>query len=212
MKEWHRGKEGYNFKYNHETLLNYGMNRWGLNKSSSVGKTSDLIRDCAPHKYDQWLEYYFQKAQQNKHNGVVITGEYITELGAVLYTKLTEVVAKELESISLEECIDYVFNLVINRTYEGYLTEIKTIYGYLEHELQREIKPAPDEWDRLYNVDFFIQIYATSCIGIQIKPLTGKSLNDYQWGAMHRENHNKFTKKLRGKYSSCIPKRLGIKK
>jgi hypothetical protein len=34
------------------------------------------------------------------------------------------------------------------------MTEIKTIYGQLEYELGLKIEPAPDKWDRLYNVDF----------------------------------------------------------
>ncbi len=64
--------------------------------------------------------------------------------------------------------------MVINRTFDGYITEIKTIYGQLQVDLQRvypniKIEPAPDEWDRLYNVDFFILINE-NYIGIQIKP------------------------------------------
>ncbi len=34
-----------------------------------------------------------------------------------------------------------------------------------------QIKPAPDDWDRLYNVDFFIEV-KNKYIGIQIKPIT----------------------------------------
>ena len=33
-KEWILGNEGENLKFKRETLLNYGMNRWGLNKGS----------------------------------------------------------------------------------------------------------------------------------------------------------------------------------
>ena len=50
------------------------------------------------------------------------------------------------------------------------MTEIKTIYGQLEKELGVKIEPAPDEWDRRYNVDFFIKI-KEKYIGIQIKPV-----------------------------------------
>ncbi len=154
MKDWHKEKDGENYRYLRETLLNYGLNRWGLNKAASVGKTSELIRSCAPKTYQDWVDFYFNKAVQNKKNGIPITIDYIEELGKTLYVKLTEVVSKELESISLEECIDYVYNLVINRTFEGYQTEIKTIYGILEKELGCTIKPAPDKWDRSYSVDF----------------------------------------------------------
>ena len=41
-QEWISGREGKNLKFKRETLLNYGMNRWGLNKAHSVGPTSEL--------------------------------------------------------------------------------------------------------------------------------------------------------------------------
>jgi len=64
-----------------------------------------------------------------------------------------------VEQITEQDCIDYMFNMVIDRTFDGYMTEIKTIYGQLEKELGLKelglkIEPTPDEWDRLYNVDF----------------------------------------------------------
>lgn len=61
----------------------------------------------------------------------------------------TEII-KFCESIGF----DYMVNKFIKRTYDGYVTEIKTIYGQLENLLNVEIQPAPDEWDRKYNVDF----------------------------------------------------------
>ena len=72
--------------------------------------------------------------------------------------KLSGVVQNELNSIQEEECIDYAYNLVLNRTYEGYRSEIETIYGQLESILDVKIQPAPDEWDRTFNVDFYIEV------------------------------------------------------
>jgi len=143
-KEWISGSEGHNLKFKRETLLNYGMNRWGLNKAYSVGPTSELIRACAPKSFKDWEEFYFNNAKQKKKEGVPITREYITGLGQTLYIKISEVVRNELDSISEEECIDYAYNLVLNRTYEGYQAEIDTIYGQLESIVNRRIKPAPD--------------------------------------------------------------------
>ena len=59
--------------------------------------------------------------------------------------------------------------MVINRTFDGYQSEIQTIYGQLEKILGIKIEPAPDEWDRGYNVDYFIKI-RKKYIGLQIKP------------------------------------------
>ena len=172
MNSWHKSQEGRNYKYHRETLLNYGMNRWGLNKTHSVDKVSELIRKCAPDSYETWVNYYFEHAQQQKRDGIKITEEYIKDLGSKLYVKLSEVIHKELSSITEEECIDYVYNLVINHTYEGYFTEINTVYGALQKELGVEIEPAPDAWDRRYCVDYFIKITKQRFIGIQIKPVT----------------------------------------
>ena len=116
-----------------------------------------------------------------------------------LYIKLSEVVQKELLSITENECIDYAYNLVLNRTYEGYVTEIETIYGQLEGAVGRKIEPAPDNWDRAYRVDFFIKVF-DNYIGIQIKPISAsQALNQYQWIEMHANNHAKFEKKYGGK-------------
>lgn len=198
-KEWILGSEGRNLKFKRETLLNYGMNRWGLNKAQSVGTTSELIRACAPGTFEDWENYYFNTAQQKKRDGIRVTRDFISGLGQTLYIKLTEVVQNELESITEEECIDYAYNLVLNRTYEGYRAEIETIYGQLQSIVQRKIEPAPDDWDRTYGVDFFIKV-SDSYIGLQVKPISaGKSLNDYQWIEMHRNNHTKFQAKFGGK-------------
>ena len=143
-KEWIAGKEGRNLKFKREALLNYGMNRWALNKASSVGPTSELIRRCAPKSFEYWEKFYFDNAVQKKREGLKVTREYITDLGRKLYVKLSEVVQNELESVEEQECIDYAYNLVLNRTYEGYRSEVETVYGQLEAELGVKIHPAPD--------------------------------------------------------------------
>ena len=198
-KVWTNGTEGHNIKYKRETLLNYGMNRWGLNKASSVGATSELIRTCAPSNYAEWVEFYFDKAVQKKKSGIKIKQEYLRTLGEELYLKLSENVQNELHSITEEECIDYVYNLVINRTYEGYITEIETIYGQLSKLLGYTIETAPDKWDRTFGVDFYISI-GEHFLGIQINPVSTKaSIHQYQWIEQNRENHHRFTDRYQGK-------------
>ena len=79
-----------------------------------------------------------------------------------------------MNEVTEADCINYMYNLVINRTFDGYMTEIQTIYGQLQQLVGVEIKPAPDEWDRGYNVDFFIEVNG-KYIGLQIKPASGVS-------------------------------------
>lgn len=81
---------------------------------------------------------------------------------------------------------------MINRTFDGYQTEIQTVYGPLQNILGVSIKPAPDEWDRLYNVDFFIEVNG-KYIGLQIKPITFEhTFEDYKWKEMQEATHLKF--------------------
>jgi len=46
---------------------------------------------------------------------------------------------------------------VLNRTYEGYITEIETVYCQLESAIGYKIEPVSDEWDRKYCVDFILK-------------------------------------------------------
>jgi len=174
-----------------EWILNSVTNRFQLNFKRNVGATSESIRKCEPKTLQQWSDYYFSEVRSKEH---------IEELGRRLYIKITEVVHAEMEAITEQDCIDYLLNQVINRTFDGYQTEINTIYGQLEQELNCEISPAPDKWDRLFNVDFFIQV-KDKYVGIQIKPVN----KDIQLSQIFKERniqkttHLKFEKQFGGK-------------
>jgi hypothetical protein len=127
--------------------------------------------------------------------------------------KITEVIQVEVEEITEQECIDYMVQLVIDRTFDGYMTEIKTIYGQLEKDLQVKIEPAPDQWDRLFNVDFFIKIKG-SYIGIQIKPVhQGIQLSQiFKEKDLQLKTHAEFTKQYGGKVFYIFSTKVGEKK
>lgn len=126
--------------------------------------------------------------------------EHIIDLGSKLHIKITEVISAEVDEITEEDCIDYMLKLVIDRTFDGYMTEIKTIYGQLERELRYKIEPAPDKWDRLFNVDFFIKINK-KYIGLQIKPVNqGIQLSQiFKEKGIQEKTHEKFEKEFGGK-------------
>jgi len=100
---------------------------------------------------------------------------------------------------SAEDCINFIYTLVINRTFDGYQSEIQTIYGQLEKTLGVKIEAAPDEWDRGYNVDYFIKIN-DKYIGLQIKPAgyeyITQIINERE---QQKKTHEKFTAKYGGK-------------
>ena len=187
-----------------EWILNSAMNRFQLNFSRNVGSVSEAIRRCSPKQIEDWEKYYFKNVRSKEH---------IEELGRKLYVKITEVITAEVEGIKEEDCIKYMFEMVINRTYQGYVTEIQTIYGQLQEILKVKIEPAPDEWDRLYNVDFFIKI-KESHIGLQIKPAGGVSHipEIFKERSLQETTHEKFTKKYGGKVFYIISVKTGDKK
>jgi len=82
----------------------------------------------------------------------------------------------------------------------------------LESILGVKIQPAPDEWDRTFNVDFYIGVME-KFIGLQIKPISsGQALNQYQWIKMHEVNHEKFKNKFGGRVFFIYSIKSGKKK
>lgn len=174
-----------------EWILNSATNRFQLNFKRNVGATSEEIRKCEPKSLEEWKIYYFTNVRSEEH---------ITELGKRLYVKITEVLSAEIAEVTEEDCINYIKTLVIDRTYEGYTTEIKTVYGQLQEMLDVKIFPAPDEWDRHFNVDFYIKI-GDSYIGLQIKPVsvTANLHEIYKEKNIQLASHKVFQEKYGGK-------------
>lgn len=173
-----------------EWILNQANMRWGLTRKNKVGPVSELIRKCSPKILEEWEAYYYKNAYPKAD---------LEQLGRELYIKITEVCQAEIENITEQDCINFIINLVINRTYDGYQSEIQTIYGRLQHELGVKVEPAPDEWDRGYNVDFFIKVN-DKYIGLQIKPAgyayITQIINELEF---QKKTHQKFTAKYGGK-------------
>jgi len=187
-----------------EWILNSAMNRFQLNFKRNVGAVSEAIRLCAPKTVDDWKKYYLTNVRPKEH---------IDELGKKLYVKITEVISAEVEDITEQDCIEYLYTVVIDRTFDGYMTEIKTIYGQLQEILGVKIEPATDEWDRLFNVDFFIKI-KDKYIGLQVKPAGGVSHipQIFKEHSLQLATHKKFTDKFGGKVFYVISIKEGDKK
>lgn len=187
-----------------EWILNSAMNRFQLNFKRNVGATSEAIRKCSPKTLEEWREYYYTNIKSEQH---------IEELGKKLYVKITEVIQAEVGDVTEQDCIDYMKQLVIERTYDGYTTEIQTIYGQLQAILKITIEPAPDEWDRLFNVDFFIKIN-DKYLGLQIKPVNqGLQLPEiFKEYGLQQETHKKFTEVFGGKVFYLFSQKINGKK
>ncbi|MBQ7499557.1 MAG: MjaI family restriction endonuclease [Clostridia bacterium] len=187
-----------------EWILNSATNRFQLNFKRNVGATSEAIRKCSPKSLDEWQTYYFENVR---------TEDQIVELGKKLYIKISEVLVAEIDEITEEDCINYIKQLVIDRTYDGYVREIKTVYEQLQLLIQEKIEPAPDEWDRLYNVDFYIKIN-NKYIGLQIKPVSQASSipEIYKEKDIQIKTHLKFKSEYGGNVFYLFSCKSGDKK
>lgn len=104
-----------------EFILNYAMNRWQLNYKKNLGPTSDSIRSCNPSSLEEWRKYYYTNLRSKEH---------VDELGRTLYQKIVTELPQEqrfhpdlLNSITEEDCINFIHMVAIERTYSGYLRE-----------------------------------------------------------------------------------------
>ena len=102
-----------------------------------------------------------------------------TELGGCLYDKITEVVIPEWEDafsqLTEQDCINFIFNLTINRTYDGYIREKSVVNDGLAR-LFPEItfEESGPELDHAGDIDYIAHV-GNNSIGIQIKPTTAQS-------------------------------------
>lgn len=187
-----------------EWILNGVTNRFQLNFKRNVGATSEEIRKCAPKDVYEWERYYFENVR---------TREHLEDLGRKLYAKITEVVQAEVKSITEEDCVGYIIGLVIHRTFDGYVTEKQTVYGQLQDDLSVNIEPAPDAWDRRYNVDFFIAL-GDKYIGIQIKPETFEHAPQAasKWRGVYADSHEAFRMRFGGAVYVVVSVKQGDRK
>ena len=187
-----------------EWILNSATNRFQINFKRNVGAVSEAIRKCAPKNLEEWSNYYFKNVRTKAH---------IEELGRKLCVKITEVIASEVDDVTEEDCIKYILQLVIDRTYDGYTTEIRTIYGQLQSQLGVQIEPASDKWDRLFNVDFFIKV-RDKYIGLQIKPASDVSHipEIFKERNQQARTHQKFSEQYGGKVFYIISIKEGRNK
>jgi hypothetical protein len=68
------------------------------------------------------------------------------ELGERLYDKVTKVVIPEwreaFSQLTLQDCIDYIYNLTINRTFDGFLREKSVVHNGLAKHFPQLTTPV----------------------------------------------------------------------
>lgn len=162
-----------------ERVLNYACQTYQLSRPNKVGAVMALIRECQPNSIEEWEHWYFINAYTSGRRSTKITTESLRELGERLYAKITEIVIPEWESafreLTEQDCIDYIYNLTINRTYDGYLREKSVINDGLAKLFPNiEFEESDPELDHAGDVDYVAKV-GNAFIGIQIKPITASA-------------------------------------
>ena len=101
------------------------------------------------------------------------------ELGTRLHEKITGVVIPEWQeafrSLTLQDCTDYIHNLTINRTFDGYMREKSVVNDGLAKIFPMvKFEESPSELDHAGDIDYLGYV-GEKAFGIQIKPITAKS-------------------------------------
>lgn len=159
-----------------ERVLNYACQTYQLSRPNKVGAVMALIRECQPNSFEEWQQWYLSNAYTEGKNPTKVTQESLQELGERLYVKIMEVVAPEWQSafkeLTKQDCIDYIYNLTINRTYDGYIREKSVVNDGLAKLFPNIVfKQSDPELDHAGDIDYVAEI-GKSMIGIQIKPIT----------------------------------------
>lgn len=162
-----------------ERVLNYSNQRYHLSRPPKVGEVMALIRKCQPKSLQEWEEWYLENAYTKTKTPVKITKEILEELGERLYSKITEIVMPEWQEafnqITLEDCKEYIYNLTIHRTYDGFITEKSLVSERLVREFPDvRFEESDPELDHAGDIDYLGWVSDENAIGIQVKPVTAK--------------------------------------
>ena len=135
-----------------EKVLNYACQTYQLSRPTKVGAVMALIRECQPQTIQEWETWYFEHAHTAGKSQFQITKADLINLGTRLYEKITEVVIPEWQEafskLSEKDCIDYIYNLTINRTYDGYIREKSVVNDGLVKEFPAiRFEESPPELD-----------------------------------------------------------------
>ena len=186
-----------------EFLLNHACQLYQLTRPNKVGAVMNLIRQCQPTSIEEWENWYFENAKTEGKTPVRISKESLLELGERLYTKMTELVIPQIQeainNITRQDCIDYVYNLTINRTYDGYQREKSVVNDGLAKIFKDVVFMESDpELDHAGDIDYVAKV-GDYQFGIQIKPVTANAnFGGYSLSERMKASFEDFTDKFGG--------------
>ncbi len=200
-----------------EKVLNYASNTYQLTRPSKVGEVMALIRECQPKTLEEWEKFYFENAFTKTKEPIKITRKTLDELGERLYAKITEVVIPEwteaFNNQTLEDCKDYIYQVTIVRTFDGFLLEKSIVNDGLTKIFPDVIfEESHPELDHAGDIDYIGKV-GEKAFGIQIKPVTAQAnFANYKVTERMSKSFEDFENKYGGKVFVIFSARNGNKK
>jgi len=189
-----------------EHVLNYTAQRYGLTRPNKVGPVMELIRKCQPKTIDDWENFYWENAFTKKADSEKVDKELIQELGKRLYEKINAVVipewTKAFEEITEEDCIDYIIDVTIRRTFNGFFREKSVVFDNLAKVFPGLVFEESDsELDHAGDIDYIAKVPGTyKTVGLQIKPITANiAFSGYNVSDRMKKNFTFFEETYGGK-------------
>lgn len=143
--------------------------------------------------------------------------EIADELGERLYSKITEVVIPEwkaaFEDLSIEDCKEYIYQVTVVRTYDGFLLEKSVVNDGLAKAFPEvEFEESDEELDHAGDIDYIGKVN-DKAFGIQIKPITSNSnFGNYNISERMSNSFKAFEEIYGGKVFVVFSTRMGNKK
>ena len=188
-----------------EKVLNYACQTYQLSRPNKVGAVMALIRECQPSTIEEWEVWYFENAHTDGKKPFKITKDSLLELGERLYEKITEVVIPEWQdafsNLTKEDCTDYIHNLTINRTFDGFLREKSVVNDGLGKSFPHiRFEESPPELDHAGDIDYLGYVSEDKAFGIQIKPVTSKAnFGNYSASERMKASFDSFKEEFGGR-------------
>jgi MjaI-like restriction endonuclease len=200
-----------------EKVLNYTSNTYQLTRPRKVGTVMALIRECQPGSLKEWETFYFKNAHTDTKEPIKVTTEILTELGERLYEKLMEIVIPEWTSafnqITKEDCIEYIREVTIKRTYDGFLLEKSVINNELAKQFPDvRFEESDPVLDHAGDIDY-LGFINEKAFGIQVKPVTASAnFGNYNISDRMSASFSDFKEKYGGNVFIIFSSRLHSKK
>jgi len=191
-------------KFRHWDILNTANSSGtSVTERKFVDSPPEIIRKYRKviKNFDDWVEIYYKHAKNG--NGDPVTEEVLEEQADMLRRKVAKAylgrMGLKTPEIKFECYLEFVKDLVFNRTWDGVFTGEENSKNWLRKELiehDPQFIDPPEGYDADYDVDLII-VVNENWIGIQVKP-TSKTYTKRE-KAQSEKKHKKFEDKYGGK-------------